>query len=238
MHFGDYTFIFLLALILFGPKKLPEIGRQIGRLMMEFRRASNEFKMQMDEELRNMDDQDRLKRVEASLKEQTDRVLAVAPQLEPLPSDPSHIVQALPLAAPESQSTPLPELAGTVLAPLHEATPGLETSLPETNPLLATDSAAPLDSEPALPKPEILEPVIPELVIPEPTIPEPARWHQNAAPASQPFANIVPQITGTSESDFEPETVKMVEPAPAKAAEAAQNPHQKISENGADLSHV
>jgi sec-independent protein translocase protein TatB len=99
MHFGDYTFIFLLALVLFGPKKLPEIGRQIGRLMMEFRRASNEFKMQMDEELRQMDEEDRKKRLEASLKEQTDRVLAVAPQTEPLPADPSEIVQPLQPAA-------------------------------------------------------------------------------------------------------------------------------------------
>lgn len=65
MHFTDYTLIFLLALILFGPKKLPEIGRQIGKLMVEFRRASNEFKSQIDEELRNMEMQDRQKKLEA-----------------------------------------------------------------------------------------------------------------------------------------------------------------------------
>jgi sec-independent protein translocase protein TatB len=107
MHFGDYTFIFLLALVLFGPKKLPEIGRQIGRLMMEFRRASNEFKMQMDEELRNMDEEDRKKRLEASLREQTERVLAVHPQTEPLPADPSEIVQPLqPVAMQEDPEFP------------------------------------------------------------------------------------------------------------------------------------
>jgi sec-independent protein translocase protein TatB len=50
--FGDYFFIFVLALILLGPKKLPELARQLGKLMGEFRRASNEFKMQMEEELR------------------------------------------------------------------------------------------------------------------------------------------------------------------------------------------
>ena len=33
-------FLFLLALILFGPKKMPEIGRQVARLLNEFRRAS------------------------------------------------------------------------------------------------------------------------------------------------------------------------------------------------------
>src|SRR6185437_15749729 len=60
MSFADPIVIFLLALILFGPKKLPEIGRQIGKLMAEFRRASNEFKSQIDEELRAMEHQENL----------------------------------------------------------------------------------------------------------------------------------------------------------------------------------
>ncbi len=50
---GDSAFIFILALILFGPKKLPELARQLGKLMGEFRRASNEFRMQMEDELRH-----------------------------------------------------------------------------------------------------------------------------------------------------------------------------------------
>ena len=45
--FGDTALIALLALLLFGPKKLPELARQLGKLMGEFRRASNEFRMQM-----------------------------------------------------------------------------------------------------------------------------------------------------------------------------------------------
>jgi sec-independent protein translocase protein TatB len=63
MHFGDSIFIFLLALVLFGPKKLPEIGRTIGKLLAEFRRASNEFKFQIQEELRNMEDEERRKKL-------------------------------------------------------------------------------------------------------------------------------------------------------------------------------
>lgn len=66
MHFADYTIILVLALILFGPKKLPEIARQIARLMVEFRRASNEFKAQIEEELRAMEQQDRQKKLEAA----------------------------------------------------------------------------------------------------------------------------------------------------------------------------
>lgn len=64
MHLGDSIFIFVLALVLFGPKRLPEIARQIGKLMAEFRRASNEFKMQIDEELRNLEEEDRRKKLE------------------------------------------------------------------------------------------------------------------------------------------------------------------------------
>lgn len=48
-------FIFLIALIIFGPKKLPEIGRQIGRMMNEFKRASNEFKSQIESEIGRFD---------------------------------------------------------------------------------------------------------------------------------------------------------------------------------------
>jgi sec-independent protein translocase protein TatB len=66
MHVGDTIFIFCLALIIFGPKKLPEIGRQIGKLMVEFRRASNEFKMQIEEELRASEESERQKEITAA----------------------------------------------------------------------------------------------------------------------------------------------------------------------------
>jgi TatA/E family protein of Tat protein translocase len=51
----EMIFIFLLALIIFGPKKLPEIGRQIGKAMNDFKRASNEFKSQIEGEIRNLE---------------------------------------------------------------------------------------------------------------------------------------------------------------------------------------
>jgi sec-independent protein translocase protein TatB len=63
--FGDSAFIFILALLLFGPKKLPELARQLGKLMAEFRRASNEFRQQMDEELRIADQAEQQKKIAA-----------------------------------------------------------------------------------------------------------------------------------------------------------------------------
>jgi len=55
LGFPEMMFLFLFALILFGPKKLPEIGRQIGRALNEFKRASNEFKAQIESEIAQLD---------------------------------------------------------------------------------------------------------------------------------------------------------------------------------------
>ena len=57
LGFPEMIFIFLLALIIFGPKKLPEIGRQIGRAINEFKRASNEFKAQIESEISRLDEE-------------------------------------------------------------------------------------------------------------------------------------------------------------------------------------
>jgi Tat protein translocase TatB subunit len=43
--------IFVVALIVFGPRKLPEIGKSLGKMMAEFRRASNEFRSTIESEV-------------------------------------------------------------------------------------------------------------------------------------------------------------------------------------------
>ena len=44
--------IFIIALIIFGPRKLPELGRSLGKSIAEFKRASNELKSTLEEEIR------------------------------------------------------------------------------------------------------------------------------------------------------------------------------------------
>jgi len=51
----ETVFIFILALLLFGPKKLPELGRTLGKAMTEFRRASTELKATFDREMKNLE---------------------------------------------------------------------------------------------------------------------------------------------------------------------------------------
>lgn len=48
----ELVVIFVIALIIFGPRKLPELGKSLGRSINEFKRASNELKSTLEEEVR------------------------------------------------------------------------------------------------------------------------------------------------------------------------------------------
>jgi len=62
--------IFLVALVLFGPKKLPELGKTIAKAVSEFRRAQSDFKATLDREMQA------LERENESLKEVTRQAAA------------------------------------------------------------------------------------------------------------------------------------------------------------------
>lgn len=119
MHFGDYTFIFLLALVLFGPKKLPDMARQVGKLLAEFRRASNEFKFQIQEELRNMEDEERRKKLAES------QALSAAST--------SAMAAALPATVEGTAASSTAEVAPTILPPSTGVT--VSTSKPFATPV-------------------------------------------------------------------------------------------------------
>ncbi len=66
MSLPDLIFIALLALVVLGPKKLPEVARQLGKFMAEFKRASNEFKNQLQTEMLNIEMEERVKKQDES----------------------------------------------------------------------------------------------------------------------------------------------------------------------------
>jgi TatA/E family protein of Tat protein translocase len=49
--FPELLIILAIALLIFGPKKLPEVGKSIGRAIREFRKASDEIKEKIDQEI-------------------------------------------------------------------------------------------------------------------------------------------------------------------------------------------
>ena len=53
--FLEIGFVLFIAFLLFGPKKVPEIARTLGKGMAELRRASNELKNSLEEEIKNLD---------------------------------------------------------------------------------------------------------------------------------------------------------------------------------------
>ena len=124
MSLPDTIFIFALALVIFGPKKLPEIGRQIGKLLFEFRRASNEFKLQIEEELRNAEAADRQARAAASVSAPPAASITTTETSEPLtirPPATGVMVSAGPAAASATAPESAPaSLEGSASAPISE----------------------------------------------------------------------------------------------------------------------
>jgi sec-independent protein translocase protein TatA len=55
----ELIIIFVIALIIFGPRKLPELGKSLGKSLAEFKRASNELKSTLEEEIRVEEQQQR-----------------------------------------------------------------------------------------------------------------------------------------------------------------------------------
>jgi TatA/E family protein of Tat protein translocase len=63
----EMVVIFILALVLFGPKKLPELGRTIGKALTEFRRASTDLKASFEREMHNLEREAELEKTKAEI---------------------------------------------------------------------------------------------------------------------------------------------------------------------------
>jgi len=122
--FGDTAVIALIALLLFGPKKLPVLARQLGKLMAEFRRASNEFRSQMEEELRIAEQADRQKEVAALEAASANKI---APPT-PAESETSAATSAPDIASPEESD----RITDPHTVPVAEASTEIQISTPPT----------------------------------------------------------------------------------------------------------
>ena len=163
--FQDSAFLILLALLLFGPKKLPVLARQLGKLMADFRRASNEFRTQMEEELRISEQAERQKQVAA-----LEASRPVSPPLDTsTTADSEHTPPPAPSFAYPDESTdpylvdspidtPEPEAASApaeAAAPAPIATAGdLSIMPPSTGLPIAASSPTGATGAPAEPMPE------------------------------------------------------------------------------------
>ena len=85
----ELVIILVIALIIFGPRKLPELGRSLGKSIGEFKKASNELRSTLEEEIRIEDQRDQ----RAVLRAEQDTAIAAAipPVSEPVvPAPPAN----------------------------------------------------------------------------------------------------------------------------------------------------
>ena len=61
LGFPELIVIFVIALIIFGPRKLPEIGKSLGKSLAEFKKASNELRSTLEEEIRIEEQREQVK---------------------------------------------------------------------------------------------------------------------------------------------------------------------------------
>ena len=211
LGFENSLILMVLALVVFGPRRLPEIGRQIGKLMYEVRKASNDFKFQMEEELRKAEDDERRKKAEEKSREQgtgnREQISAPAisadsqvPEANPQPSDEGLSLDVTSPGAPESEISQVSEArAGAPTSAVASPYPG-EGVYPEI------DAAAYQASEPhpLIQPPSTGEPVAAEA---------PGRMAANLNPPAAKKAVRAPR----SKPDGS---------APARAKKAAKQPQE------------
>lgn len=167
---SDSAIIFVLALLLFGPKKLPVLARELGKWIGEFRRASNEFKMQMEEELRISEQAERQEKIAAM-----EAAAPVAPALEGIPVDePEHPHQQTEISAGEDDSYTDPETSyvepGThYTAPLPIATSGELNIMPPSTGLPVPQTSTGGDIAPLIESIPVVESANAD--VPQPDVP-------------------------------------------------------------------
>ena len=65
LGFPELLVIFVIALLVFGPRKLPDLGRSLGKSLAEFKRATNELKRTWEEEVRT--EEQELKKIQRDI---------------------------------------------------------------------------------------------------------------------------------------------------------------------------
>jgi sec-independent protein translocase protein TatA len=86
----ELIIIFVIALIIFGPRKLPELGRSLGKSIAEFKKASNELKSTLEEEIRLEEQRSTLEAAKTTAPPAASPVTTTMPHAEPIVERGSH----------------------------------------------------------------------------------------------------------------------------------------------------
>ena len=145
--------VFIVVLIVFGPQKLPELARGLGKLMAEFRKASTDFRTAFEEEMRDLERQAR--EVERRKIAESSRAPATQDEVPPATlAAPSGVETDTPPACPEMSPYEPDETAVAdktqtpVIAPVPESVPRAAEPAAGPERAAASPSEEDLDAEP------------------------------------------------------------------------------------------
>ncbi len=125
--------VFIVVLVVFGPQKLPELARGLGKLMAEFRKASTDFKSAFEEEMRDMERQ----ALQAERKKAAEAAAASAVASETNPASATAVSAGAdpPLSQTQAEARATEDL---VISPVVESVPRSAEEPAETRTEAAT----------------------------------------------------------------------------------------------------
>jgi sec-independent protein translocase protein TatB len=140
--------VFVIVLVVFGPQKLPELARGLGKLMAEFRKASTDFKSAFEEEMRDLERQAReveRRKAEAAATAQTQPATLATPsgtETQARDAELAVVSGATETSVPEAGAS-----EGPVIAPVAEGNVAreMETGTPEAKAL--SESSEPAETQ-------------------------------------------------------------------------------------------
>jgi TatA/E family protein of Tat protein translocase len=137
LSFPHLVVLFVIALIIFGPQKLPELARMLGKATAEFRKMTNDFRFALEDEVREIERQTRIREEEAAAAARAAQV--PAPTAEAAVSAPEG---AVPRELPPATASP--EQGGPVPPQAHDQTGEAGSSQPP-----AAEAVSVLQEKPA-----------------------------------------------------------------------------------------
>jgi TatA/E family protein of Tat protein translocase len=113
LSFPHLVVLFVIALIIFGPQKLPELARMLGKATAEFRKMTNDFRFALEDEVRELERQTRIREEETAAAARAAQAPVPAPSPAPapegaVPRDSTDAAVSAP-AEPQNDSSPPPQ---------------------------------------------------------------------------------------------------------------------------------
>jgi Tat protein translocase TatB subunit len=117
----ELLLILVIALIVFGPRKLPEIGKSIGKMLVEFRKATSDFKRTIEDEV----EADKLRAALDEVRNLKEQLQTSSPAAAPPPALPGEASAPAPLA-PEIHEVPVVPTPQPVAEAVSRDVPSVE----------------------------------------------------------------------------------------------------------------